>query len=40
MGGNPYGNRPQAGWRGYPGGAGASNKKKKKDKKKKGFGTL
>ena len=34
-GGNPA---AQAGWRGYPGGAG--NKKKKKEKKKKGFGTL
>jgi signal recognition particle subunit SRP54 len=34
-----YGNRPQPGWRGYPGGANP-NKKKKKDKKKKGFGNL
>jgi signal recognition particle subunit SRP54 len=34
-----YGNRPQPGWRGYPGGANP-NKKKKKDKKKKGFGSL
>ncbi|MGA7936643.1 MAG: signal recognition particle protein, partial [Kovacikia sp.] len=39
MGGSPYGNRPQPGWRGYPGGANP-NKKKKKDKKKKGFGNL
>ncbi|HBB33084.1 MAG TPA: signal recognition particle protein [Cyanobacteria bacterium UBA8803] len=31
-------NRPQAGWRGYPGGG--STKKKKKEKKKKGFGDL
>ncbi|GAB4335294.1 MAG: signal recognition particle protein [Leptolyngbyaceae cyanobacterium] len=37
--GNPYGGRPQPGWRGYPG-SGASAKKKKKDKKKKGFGSL
>lgn len=37
--GNPYGGRPQPGWRGYPG-SGASAKKKKKDKKRKGFGSL
>ncbi|MBO1046387.1 MAG: hypothetical protein HEQ10_00870 [Dolichospermum sp. DEX182a] len=40
-GGNPLaagGNRPAAGWRGYPGGAPPA--KKKKEKKKKGFGTL
>jgi signal recognition particle subunit SRP54 len=39
-GGNPLaaGNRPSAGWRGYPGGAPPA--KKKKEKKKKGFGTL
>ncbi len=37
--GNPYGGRPQPGWRGYPG-SGAPAKKKKKDKKKKGFGSL
>jgi signal recognition particle subunit SRP54 len=36
--GGPMGNRPQPGWRGYPGAN--SGKKKKKDKKKKGFGTL
>lgn len=36
---NPFGGRPQPGWRGYPG-AGAPAKKKKKDKKKKGFGSL
>lgn len=40
-GGNPYGNAPQPGWRGYAGGASNPNKKKKaKDKKKKGFGNL
>jgi signal recognition particle subunit SRP54 len=37
--GDPYGGRPQPGWRGYPG-SGTPAKKKKKDKKKKGFGSL
>jgi signal recognition particle subunit SRP54 len=35
--GNPYGNRPQPGWRGY---SAPNSSKKKKEKKKKGFGTL